>query len=359
MIKENTTTPIEINAAKINIPLLLFIAYCSTLLLNNINEFNANIMGLRNLLQYSFVYFLVINIIKTKDSIKKYFFLLLTMGMLIALTNTVHFLSRPGVINGILRGQYYSWTKFLAYGFMGQNNYPFYLDALICISVGLFLFVDSKKIKLLLLCNICILVVSVLLGYSRGALLALIIAVLFWSMKYNKKVLIFLLLLCLAGVFCIPSTMHDRFLTSESFKEAIMTRFDLLSGSFKEVIKNPLFGIGLGKVGSVGQDTLLPHNYLMYLLLQTGVLGLSIYLWMLAIFFKTSLKLYEKLDRGFFKGLAAGMVMYYVMFAISFLASASGESFLSAFLFWFLGGVVMILDNDIRYSKTQEHLYVN
>lgn len=350
---------VVLTRAEINIPLLLFIAYCSALLLNNINEFNANIMGLRNLVQYSLVYFLVINILRGKDSIKKYVFLLLTIGMLIALTNTVQFLSQPGVIDRILREPYHSSTKFLAYGFLGENNYPFYLDALICISIGLFLFADSKKIKFLLLCNICILVISLFLTYSRGGILALIVAILFWGIKYNKKVSISLLLLCLAGVFLVPSTMHERFLTSGSFKEAITSRIDILSESLSFAVKNPLFGIGLGKVGTAGPDTLFPHNYLMYLLLQTGILGLSIYLWMFAIFFKTSLKLYEKLDRGFLKGLTAGIIMYYVMFAVSFLASASGEAFLSAFLFWFLGGVVMILDNDIRYSKTQDQLYVN
>lgn len=350
IIKKNIT----LTKSEINLPLSLFILYCSSLLLINIGEFGANIMGLRNLLEYSLIYFLVINVVRSKDRVRKYIFLLLGVGVLIAITNTVHLLSQPGAINRILREPYHSSTKFLAYGFLGANNYAYYLDALICISLGLFLFAYSKRVKLLFFCSICILVVSLLLTYSKGGILAITVAILFWVLRNNKKILIPLLLLFLVGAFLLPSTMHERFYTSIHYKIGIVDRIDVTSESLHLALNNPIFGIGLGKVGTAGKNTLFPHNYYLYLLLQTGILGLGIYLWMLAIFFKTSLRLYKKLDRGFLKGLTAGIVMYYVMFAISALFIASGEAFLSAFIFWFLGGVVMILDNDIRYSKARD-----
>ena len=328
--------------AKTNFPILLFILYCCLLLLKNMREFGANIMGLRNLLEYSILYFLIINIVKRKKAIKKYVFFLLCAGGLIALVNSVIYLSGPGRIDLILHKPYHSSTKFLAYGFLGANNYPVYLDALICVAFGLFLFTRSKRIKWLLFITIFILVISSLLTYSRGGILALILSMVFYGARYNKKSLIVLILLCLAGVFFMPSTIRERFVTSESYKEAITSRTNIWAKDSLLVLNNLFFGIGLGRVGTAGgEKALYPHNYYLYLLLQTGIFGLAIYLWIFAVFFKTSLRLANQYDERYFKGLLVGISMYYIMFAVSSFIMASGEAFLSAYLFWFLGRKVL------------------
>jgi len=336
---------------KISIPIVFFIMYCSALLVNDIDGFNANIFGLRNLVQYIIIFFLVTIIVK-KNDIKKYIFLVLFVGLWISCVNTISFLLEPGRIALILYKPYHSSTKFLAYDFLGANNYPFYLNALICISLGIFLVHSSKKIKFLLLCNIFILLISSFLTYSRGSLFSLIAVVLFCGLKYRKRIFVYFILLCLIGIFLLPHTMYERFLTIGSYKEAISTRAAVISENLTLFQANPFFGIGLGKVGSVGgENTIMPHNYYMYLLLQTGILGLVIYLWIFVIFFKTSFNLALRLEDRYFKGLMVGVTLYYIMIGVASLTMATGEAFLSAFLFWFLGGVVMVLDNDIRKGK--------
>jgi len=351
MVKNN----VSFTKTRVNILIITFAFYCSVLLLVNINEFNANILGLRNLLEYSLVFFLSINIIKRKESLKKYFIVILSFGLLIAVVNLIAFLFNPGKIEGIMYGAYHSSTKFLAYDFLGANNYPVYLSFLFCFILGLFLFNRSKKMKLLLSFGMIILIVSILSTYSRGTIFALVVALVYCGVKYCKKILFILLAICLLGALFVPTSFRQRFFTSESYEEAITSRFDIILENSPSTYDNLFFGIGLSKVGSTrGNDAVYPHNYYMYLLLQTGICGLGIYLLMFFVFFKTSLKLVNHFNDIFFKGIAVGIVMFYVVYAVSSLFIATGEAFLSAFLFWFIGGVVMILDNDICRKKALE-----
>ncbi|MFC1675826.1 O-antigen ligase family protein [Planctomycetota bacterium] len=337
--------------SKANIPIIVFIVYCIALLCINIGDFKANIMGLRNLLQYIMVYFLTVAVIPKREHLKKYIFFFLTAGTLIALTNTIHYLSNPVMVDKILHQPYHSGSKFLAYDFLGANNYAYYLDTLICISIGLFLFIRSRKVKCWLIISTCILVTSLLLTYSKGGLLALTVAVSLWALKTNKKILLVLLLLYLGAFFLAPSTMYERFFTSVHYKEAIGIRAGFYPEQLRLALSNPVFGIGMGKVGAVSQDALQPHSYYLYLLLQTGIVGLILYAWIFLTFLKQSLNLYKNLNDRFFKGLTAGIIMYYVVFAISAIFVASGEAFLSAFIFWFLGGVVAILSKSIQQDR--------
>jgi hypothetical protein len=337
---------------KSSVSILFFVLYSSGLLLNNIGEFNSNIFGLRNLVEYIILYFLVINIVRNTGNIKMYIYSILLTGLLIALFNSVVYLAAPGKIDEILNQSYSSSMRFLAYDFLGANNYPFYLDALACIAFGMAIFIGSKKKELVLALIFCALVAASLLTYSRGPVLALMVAILFCGIRYKKKVLLALILVLFAGLFLLPSTMRERLMTIGSYTEAASVRTDVLLDNLPFALKNLFFGFGLGRVGTAGgPEALYPHNYYMYLLLQTGVIGLLIYLWVWAVFFKTALSLVGKFQDRFFKGLLAGISIYYLMFAVSGFVMASGEAFLTAFIFWFFGGVVMVLDKHSRATE--------
>ena len=199
-----------------------------------------------------------------------------------------------------------------------------------------------------------------MLTYSRAGLLAIIIIVAFCGLMYSKKIPVFCFSLLFVLLFVIPHTMYERFLSFEMYSEGFGIRSALLFRDLLIFMQNPLFGIGLGKVGTAAGDMgLYPHNYFMYLLLQTGIFGLLIFLWIFVVLFRTCLRLVPQCEDKFFKGLLAGISMYYVMFFVASFFIASGEAFLSAFLFWFLGGVVMILDNDQRSVNLMRGSHAN
>lgn len=343
---------------KINLPFSLFILWCFLLLLVNINNFETNIIGLRNLLQYSLLFILAVNLISHKSSIKKYILVISIVAVAAAITNSFLFVLKPEIFTSINRVVVPTFpikgisTRMIPVAFMGAEHYAYYMSMSACLLIGFLLFVRSKLLKIILMIGIGSLVFSALLTGTRGGILALLCAVIFFGIRYNRKLLFAVIILCfIVAMFLLPPEMHQRYI-SGAFGGSVGARLFMISNALKVASASPIWGIGLGEVGmAAGTEDYLstPHNYYCYLALQIGFVGLIIYLWILVIFFKTALFLYNKIERGYFKGLMAGIIMFFIAFSVSALFVGSGESFLAASFYWLFGGFVMVLDREMKH----------
>ena len=243
--------------------------------------------------------FMLLSLIKTKEELKKCFFALLTSALVLSFVGISQYLFYP---------QYLQDGRIKAF-FSSPNYLSLYLTPLIF----LIPIMISKNGKEKLLPWVCLVVIAatIFLTYSRGAWLGLILgAIVFLGIYFIQKVrskkvkiIIPILVLLLAisslpfitkGVYNLGIVSTNRIYTSDNVRKEIWTT------SSEILSKNWLFGVGLGNFqkyfGDYTKDrinypeyitpnALTPHNIILNIWLQTGLLGIISFIVFLFIFF--------------------------------------------------------------------------
>jgi len=192
----------------------------------------------------------------------------------------------------------------------------------------LFTWAESKEsgLRLALLASMGLVVVALVLTFSRGAFLGFIVVnALFLLWRRNAKTLIFGGLLVAVALFLLPNAVYDRVTTGfgSSLDSYSAGRIDeIWLPLLPEVLRIPIYGQGLGSIlwsevmhrgagitiAAVGH----PHNAYLQALLDMGIAGLIL----VCAYFAHVWKGFRALSvdpavsptlRGFFLGGAAGL----------------------------------------------------
>lgn len=346
---------------KVDFPLYLFIFWCFLLFLMDNGNFQASIVGLCNLLQYILVFILVINLIKDKAGIKKYILVILVSAVIIAAVNIFLFFFEPDFFNRISiivnpKFPIAGMDRLSPATFMGTENYAHYMTLICCLFIGFFLYARPGLLKVMLLAGSCLLAFSLILTGTRGGILSLLVAIMFFGSLYNRKLIFAVIILAFIIAIFLPPLLYERLITG-FFVYNTADRFFMVRNALAVAGTSPIWGIGISNIGTAAAEAnqlSTPHNYYCYLILQIGFVGLIIYLWIMAIFIKTSLKVYERMENDYWKGFMASMILFFIAFSVSSLFLGSGESFLLAPFYWFFGGLVMVLEKE-----TAQKQYIN
>ena len=171
-----------------------------------------------------------------------------------------------------------------------ESGLPDYLALGILIASG-FILALEKKGKLWFAYK-TILIIAILLLSPRGPLIALILFVLFnyfknfkFKLKWYVPIYAFIIGMI---IFYFGTAVSERlFLRFDGFSDStsssyssVITRLDLFSSAFEYFSDSPLFGIGYGSFGmkfSGIEDRIEPHNILLEIASQTGIIGISLF----------------------------------------------------------------------------------
>lgn len=172
---------------------------------------------------------------------------------------------------------------------------------------------STKVVKLMALASVAVIFMTFIKAGSRGGMIALIVmmAVVFWGASLGKKVLV----ACVGVIgftiiaLTLPPYLRARYLTffeaggsdlDQQSSERLQGgdvgsaegRFQLLKDSLRLTLHNPLFGVGAGNFAAArfgvaeaeGMRTSwnVSHNTYTQISAETGILGLFLFLLMLA-----------------------------------------------------------------------------
>jgi O-antigen ligase len=192
----------------------------------------------------------------------------------------------------------------------------------------LFIWAESKDggLRLALLVSMGMVVVALVLTFSRGAFLGFIVVnVLFLLWRRNAKALMFFGLLAAVAVFLLPGAVYDR------VESGFGSGLDAISAGriegiwlplLPEVLRSPIYGSGLGSMlwsevmrGQAGTSLLVittAHNEYLETVLDMGIAGLILICAYLVHLWKgfRALGVDPSLSptlRGLFQGAAAGL----------------------------------------------------
>lgn len=366
-----------VRGKKLDTAIIIYILYAFALLvLNSKSGIRYEVLSFRLILEPILVYWLTINIIKRRYQIRLYFVFIFISGLILALgaINEIYTYS-PKMLELLTNIPSFSYLGYRATMGSDPNIYAYYLDFLIIILFGILMFIPSKFPRYLLLTYIFLLVFSMLLTASRGGIIALMGGITFlvfvltfiprFSVSKQKAIVFISILIFLCfGFIVLQKTSEGMFDRITSVRTGSESRIRRLQRYSREIIpEKPFWGFGLSSTVSVKKGSVLRYSELksgdfggafvdaghtdyLRVVVQMGIIGLVIYLWMLAILIKMSFDLYKTMEKGYYKGLALGIISFYMVFMIGSMTEPLSVSHTTSFVFWFIAGIVQVLHNQ-------------
>jgi O-antigen ligase len=192
---------------------------------------------------------------------------------------------------------------------------------------------------------------------SRGPIVALftsciIAAFIYFSSKKNGKTLItmfviILLITIMLGYTLLPETISNR-LAFEGVqgKRTSVTRMLAIIHGFENFLGAPILGIGFGSYmfeSPFFEDLTYPHNIIVEILAETGLVGFSLFMLFMLFAIKKLLILNKSLQKRY-------LVFVLILFCSSFInANFSGHIGYNT-MFWFSSGLIFSL-SKMQYEK--------
>jgi len=259
----------------------------------------------KNYMLMPLLFFLVLSVIKSAKQMK---ILLLLMCVSIFIVN-------KGFYNTVSVRDLSHFDYNLRYagqmGYAGENGLGAFAASMALFLFGLYAFESKRLRKLLLLALIASSVYVVLFVFSRGAYAAFLVGLLFIGIFKERKLLVFAAVLLFAWQVLLPTSVQERITMTYQGGEldpSAQTRLDLWQEALDMTSHNPVMGSGYDtyeylRGASKYTDT---HNYYLKVLVETGIVGLLIFLWLLGKMLYQGQTLFFRAEDPFFRALGLG-----------------------------------------------------
>ncbi|MCK5579841.1 MAG: O-antigen ligase family protein [Candidatus Omnitrophica bacterium] len=351
----------------LNVPIAFFLGAC---LLSTVGSafFEVSLQGfIRKTLEWFAIYFLVLEVFTSDKYIRRFLCVVLLTTFLTCIDVLIQF-----YITGhdIFRGREV---------FGGRATGPFKQANMLggylaCVSPLVFsaLYVMRKKscARYFMAVFFVFALWGVFISFSRGAWVGLGAGLVFGLWITKRKVAVMgivgLLVLMFFSYSFLSAEMKHRFrVDPDNITATARWRVDLWKGSFKMIKDRPFFGHGLNiymnlfqeyRTKLSGQFEYWPsyaHNCYIQIAAETGVVGLSCFLWIIGLFFKKAGERLEVFwqsgEEGVvFVGLTVGLFIFLVH---SFFDTNFYSLQLVAFFWLLLGAAVAIYNNILKHSS--------
>jgi len=310
----------------LDVPLLLF---AIVLVISAITSFavKSSVMAVMVYLAFILSYFLITNSIKTKQRFYSLIVLVLFAGVLVAAYGIYQH------IFGFAEGTVWTDTDMFSdietrvvSTFENPNVLGEYLLLLIPVGLGVVWGAKQGYNKILHLAIVGALSLCMIYTYSRGNWIGLIVAVFMFFMFYDRRfVWLGVIALLISPVF-LPQNVINRFLSVGDMGDTSTSyRVYIWMGTLNMLKDYWFSGIG---VGTEAFNRIYPlysfsgvtaphsHNLYLQIITENGILGLVVFISVMAVYFKmcvsSIIKAKDRLLKGIITGLAAGMLGYLV-----------------------------------------------
>jgi O-antigen ligase len=227
------------------------------------------------------------------------------------------FIDRSCILESTSRG----WGSFdenkrdagpLAYG---ANQTAAFLAQFAMFYWGLVQFVKAKKYKLLGYALVAITLFATMYTFSRGGYLAVLVSVLVLGILKDRKLLVILGVFLLTWQTVVPTAVRERVaMTKDSngqLEASAQLRVDLLKESWNSILHSPIVGNGFAtfQYGHHAGDLTDTHDWFIKVLVETGIIGLIMYLILFQQTLALSFRLFRRASDPLYRGLGLGLIL--------------------------------------------------
>ncbi len=345
----------------LNAPLLLLFAITCISVFNSVDLKGSLRGGVLRLLEYIFVFFAILDSVKDKKHLIKIVFSLIVGLLLVSLDalwqvkmdNSFIRRDYPPIVNiGLVRA---------TSSFKDANMLGIYLSGFAPLVFGLTLFYFKGKQKIIPLFISLLAFLGIALTYSRPTLLGVYIALCFLAIaRKNKAMIALMLIFTLVSPFFLPKSVKEwagqveynplRFMCNDD-------RIAVYRNSMHMIKAHPVIGVGTNAFmksykkykefpeyrNIVTLDEMKAHNIYLQIAGEIGLIGLIIFIWLLARLFTETKKIYRALNDNYMKMVCLSLIACLIAFLINGLTESSLQYSRVAPVFWYLCAVALSL----------------
>lgn len=295
-------------------------------------------------IEYFMLFFMVSNNIRDKKQVKTFIFFMLLTCFIVSIYGIYSYRALGLRATAPFEGE------------AGEaNTFAGYLILMIGISLGLFIYLRSLKLRLILGGLIVIASIAFLFTLSRGGWFGFIpmyMAFLILSKRNKGMLLLFLIFALAAAPVLLPKKVVGRFHATFSKIEtytvfgkkisvdgSTAARIHSWKGSLKAWSRSPVIGYGVPGKGGVVSDVQYTR-----ILREVGIIGFLIFVWMISRLFKAARKSFNDIQvDDFGKGLSLGFICG--LAGLLFVGVAAEVFIIIRIMepFWFLAAIVVML----------------
>ncbi|MBU0477442.1 O-antigen ligase family protein [bacterium] len=305
------------------------------------------------------LFFIVINNIRTKKQILKIVYILAISACAFSIYGISGYFNNTLTEYGRAIGAFDSYSRSAMYCIL-----------VIPLILIVFFHTKNKYIKLGLVLSALLTGILLVLTFTRGPWVILFVILLILLFKKSKKMLIaFLAVLLLLGLFYAPVTERVKFTfeVKEGINRALSGRLTLWHNSLQIIKKHPVLGVGYGPNifrkmylhpeykfyitdphGNFQQSD--AHNLYLQIPIETGIVGIVVFMYLLARHIKCAYKSYMHTEDYFKKDILFTILLT----IIGFLACSISGYFYEdriGLMFW----LYMAISIGIGTNEKEKH----
>ena len=282
------------------------------------------------------MFVVLVNVVRTEARLKGLFYLAIGAAVFLSI----------GAINeyrhGLASVEGYRVSGRGVGMFGNTNDMALFVVTVIPITITLFLVSRRKIGKILFGALAALMLASIVLSYSRGAFLGLVVVLIFFALKLGRRhraaIIAVILLLSIAFLFLAPGNYGLRLLSIfvpslDPVQSADARRAELFR-SIYTAIRHPFFGIGMGNyMSQMSLRGIETHNAYTQVAAEMGLAALACY----TMFVVSPLRKLGQIVRETFNGRANSRYYYLALgLQASLIAYMVSSFFLSVAYLWYV-----------------------
>jgi len=294
-------------------------------------EFSVSLRRFWKIIQGIILFYLVVNNLPKRKNIIQLVAAMLSVAGLISIYGVICYLTKTRL----------TYDNRLLATFKYPNYLAAYLTIMMPLCLGFLITAlkqrQSWKHLILLGVGLCAMTGSLIFTLTRGAWIAVGIAIVYLIIVFDKRLIFVLIILLAISPLVMPKHIKSRFITiiraihevtaerSEHKQEFMGERPYWWRAALGMIKEHPLRGIGPGRFekeyllrkpeGLVGNPNQC-HNTYLQIALEMGIPALLVFLWIVSVvfwmIFRTLKTVHQIWDRGFIVGISASMIAYLI-----------------------------------------------
>ena len=293
-------------------------------------------------------YFVVINVITTRKQLIRMLYIMLIIGMFTAIYGIYQYKFGDVYSQAWLDSDMFEDIRMRVYSTLENPNvYGEYLLLIIPFTISLLWTEKGWKKKLFLLVAIGIMGIALILTFSRGCWLGIILAIGLLAIIIDKRFILLGIVMILLLPFFLPDTIMQRFMSIGNMEDTSTSyRVYIWMGTIAMLKDYWISGVGMGITSF---NTIYPlyaynnikaphsHNLYLQIIVEYGIIGFIVIMGMLYHLFKTTMiSMHAKKDI-----LLAGLMSGMVGFLLQSMTDHTWYNYRVVLLFWVMIGLTI------------------
>lgn len=294
-------------------------------------------------------YFLLLSVTDSQKKVGRFLLAFVALGLGVASFSLYHyfFVGEVEAAGGVGR---------LLAVYHSPNALALFLGRVAPLSLTLSLFGGGGKERWLHVLGSVAILAALYLTYSRGAWVAVVVALFFVAALRGKGWFLAGLAALAAAVLALLALLPvERLISSETS----LQRLRLWKAALEMIGDQPVLGVGLDNFlyrysrymdpeAWAEPNLSHPHNIILDFWTRTGILGMMSMAWLQVVFWRGSLGLYRRLAPGPGRAAALGLMASMVGFLVHGFIDNSFFLIDLAFIFWLTYGLVIAMSAESR-----------